>query len=61
MLYLDEDVIWRCGGRLGNSDLLYLTKHPILLPRSHRFTLLVVRRAHKRVLQSGVKDTLAEV
>ena len=61
MLYLDEDVIWRCGGRLGNSDLPYHTKHPILLPRSHRFTLLVVRRAHERVLHSGVNNTLAEV
>ena len=46
---------------MGNSDLPYHTKHPILLPRNHRFTLLVVRRAHERVLHSGVKDTLAEV
>ena len=61
MLYLDGDGVWRCGGRLGNSDLPYHTKYPILLPRSHCFTLLVVRRAHQRVQHSGVKDTLTEV
>ena len=48
MLYLDGDGVWRCDGRLGNSDLPYHTKYPsILLPRSHRFTLLVVRKAHQ--------------
>ena len=49
------------GGRLCNSDLPYHTKHTILLPRSHHFSLLVVRIAHQRVQHSGVKDTLTEV
>ena len=53
--------IWRCGGRLGNSDLSYDAQYPILLPRGHQFTLLVIRRAHQRVLHSGVKDTLTEI
>ena len=58
MLYLDGDGVWRCGGRLGNSNLPYHTKYPILLPRSHRFTLLVVRKAHQRVQHSRVKRHL---
>ena len=37
------------------------TRHPILLPKTHRFTELVVRRFHLRVLQSGAKDTLTEL
>ena len=49
------------SGRLGNADLSFNTRHPILLPRSHAFTELVVRRAHFRVLHSGVKDTLTEL
>ena len=60
-LFLDGDGIWRCGGRLSNADVPFETKHPILLPRDHYFTSLVVRRAHQRVLHNGVKDTLTEV
>ena len=60
-LFLDEEEIWRCGGRLSNADLPYQTKHPILLPRDHYLTTLIVRRAHQRVLHNGVKDTLTEV
>ena len=60
-LYLDEDGIWRCQGRLDNSDLPYNTKHPLILPKDHLFTGLVVRRTHHRVIHSGVKDTLTEI
>ena len=60
-LFLDEDGIWRCGGRLSNADVPFHTKHPILLPRDHHLATLVVRRAHNRVLHNEVKDTLAEV
>ena len=61
MTFLDKDGLYRCGGRLGNSDLPYSTRYPILLSRDHPFTVLVVRRAHQRVSHSGVKDTLTEV
>ena len=60
-LFQDEQGIWRCGGRFSNTDVSFNVKHPILLPRDHHLTLLIVRRAHKRVLHNGVKDTLNEV
>ena len=60
-LYLHEDGIWRCRGRLGNSDLPYNTKHPLILPKDHLFTGLEVRRAHHCVIHFGVKDTLTEI
>ena len=60
-LFLVDEGIWRCGGRLSNADVPYNVKHPILLLRDHHFTLLIVRRAHERVLHNGVKDTLNEV
>ena len=44
-----------------NADIPYQTRHPILLPRDHYLTTLIVRRAHQRVLHNGVKDTLSEV
>ena len=46
---------------MGNSDFPYNTKHPIILPKDHLFTGLVVRRAHHHVVHSGVKDTLTEI
>ena len=61
MLFSDENKVWRCGGRLGIAELPYNTRYPILLPKGHPFTLLIVRRAHQRVLHSGVKDTLTEI
>ena len=45
-LFCDEKGLWRCGGRLQNADIPYAVKHPILLPRSHHFTILVVKDAH---------------
>ena len=60
-LFLDEKGLWRCGGRLGNADLPYSTKYPILLPRDHPVTPLIVSDAHRRVLHNGLRDTLTEV
>ena len=60
-LFLDDKGLWRCGGRLGNANLPYSTKHPILLPHNHPITPLIVRDAHKRVQHNGIKETLTEV
>ena len=49
-LFLDENGLWRCGGRLANADLLYCTKYPILLPRNHLLTPLIVNDAHRRCI-----------
>lgn len=61
VLFLDEHNLWRCGGRLANANIPYATKHPLLLPRSHHFTALIVQDAHVRVAHDGVKETLTEV
>ena len=53
--------IWRCGGRLTNADLPYSTTHPVLLPRDHPLTALIVRNAHEHVQHNGVKETLTEL
>ena len=59
-LFQDRGV-WRCGGRLANADIPFQEKHPVLLPRNHHLTSLIVREAHERVFHNGVKDTLTEV
>ena len=60
-LFRDENQIWRCGGRLHHANIPLSTKHPILLPREHPLTSLIVRRAHERVFHNGTKETLTEV
>ncbi len=60
-LFVDEKGLWRCGGRLANAELPYTTKHPVLLPRSHPLTSLIVQEAHDRVKHDGVKETLTEI
>ena len=60
-LFCDDRGIWRCGGRISNSDFPYATKHPIVLPREHPYTLLTIKAAHARVFHNGVKETLTEL
>jgi hypothetical protein len=41
-VFEDEDRVFRCRGRVQNSTLPYETKVPVLLPRKHHFTELVI-------------------
>lgn len=59
-LFIDDNGVWRCGGRLQNADLPYSTKYPVLLDRRHHLTALIVKDAHGRVQHNGVKETLTE-
>ncbi|XP_011405271.1 PREDICTED: uncharacterized protein LOC100637172, partial [Amphimedon queenslandica] len=59
--FKDQQGIWRCGGRIDNAEVTFEVKHPILLPNRHYFTKLVVKRAHERLMHSGVKETLTEL
>uniref|UniRef100_A0A1X7VS14 Uncharacterized protein n=1 Tax=Amphimedon queenslandica TaxID=400682 RepID=A0A1X7VS14_AMPQE len=60
-MFCDVHNIWRCSGQLDNAELPYDVIHSIVLPQDHLFTLLVVRRAHCRVIHSGFKNTLTEI
>ena len=56
-LYSGEDDILRCKGRLGNAPLDIETRYPILLPRQHHVTRLIVEACHRKVNHGGVKKT----
>ena len=60
-LYLDDERLWRCKGRMKNSDLSPSARHPILLNKHHFVTSLLVRDAHCRVMHNGTRETLAEL
>ena len=57
----DEKGIIRCSGRLKHAPLPYESRNPILLSRTHRLTLLLVRQYHNRVNHAGEKHTLTEL
>ena len=60
-LFLDDNNLIRCNARLQYSDLLDSTKYPILLPRSHPITSLIIRHNHLNLLHSGASNTLSRV
>ncbi len=58
---LGDNNILRCHGRLGESDVSFDAKYPILLPSNSEFTKLIVLTFHRRFLHAGVNHTLAQV
>ncbi|CAG7825062.1 unnamed protein product [Allacma fusca] len=50
---LDQNGLLRVGGRLRKSHLPYDQKHPVLLPRSHVLTKLIVEEVHQYLLHGG--------
>jgi len=51
--FLDNSGILRVGGRLRHANLAYSHKHPILLPKRHVLTDLIVRYYHDILLHAG--------
>lgn len=59
--FLDEKGLIRVGSRLKNAALRYNEKFPIILPKSHHFTTLVIRQAHTSTLHGGTSLTLSHL
>lgn len=57
----DSNKIIVCRGRLEHSDLSVEARAPIILPKEHRLTRLIIEQCHNRVLHSGLRATLAEL
>ena len=57
-LFVDEERVLRCRGRIGNSQVTLSAKQPALLPSNHHFVKLLVRKAHETMKHSGVNQTL---
>lgn len=53
--------LWRCRGRMGNSDLTPTAREPILLDKEHHLASLIATEAHRKVGHNGVKQTLTEI
>lgn len=60
-VYLDDNGILRCRGRLETSCLNESVKQPILLPTEHRMTQLLIKHVHNTLLHSGTSRTLSQL
>ena len=56
-----ENEILICKGKLGNADLDFRSKFPILLPNNDKFTELVRADCYIRVHHCKERATLAEL
>ncbi|XP_052750894.1 uncharacterized protein LOC128200635 [Galleria mellonella] len=54
-LFLDVAGLLRVGGRLANANVNYNVKHPLLLPRDHRLTHLIIDDCHKKFMHPGAQ------
>ncbi|GBN46894.1 hypothetical protein AVEN_122159-1, partial [Araneus ventricosus] len=56
--FLDSDGVLRVGGRLGNSELPYVTKYPAILPNRHKLTNQIIVYFHLKNLHIGASSLL---
>ena len=56
--FVNEEGIYRCGGRLRKAGLSFECKHPVILPKYHHITELMIKYNHSNVYHNGVKETL---
>ena len=54
----EEEGIVRCKGRFRNSNLEFNDKYPIIIPKEHRLTELIVQQCHMEIHHCGVRATL---
>lgn len=53
--FLDKEGLLRVGGRLFFSGLSYDHKFPLILPRNHRLTELIIEETHRHHLHPGLQ------
>ena len=53
--------VLRVGGRLDRAELPYDAAHPMILPKKHHITQLIVANVHNRCRHARVNHVLAQV
>ena len=60
--FKDEEGIIRIYGRMINSDLFDESrKHPILLPKHHKISMLITKQTHNDLYHPGVMRVVSEI
>ncbi|XP_055615019.1 uncharacterized protein LOC129761325 [Toxorhynchites rutilus septentrionalis] len=60
--FLDESNVIRVGGRIGAAPLVpYSAKYPIILPKAHRITMLIIDSYHRKFLHANTETVCNEI
>lgn len=59
--FLDESGVLRVGGRLSNSSLPNSIKHPVIIPKDHHITKMLIAHYHERMKHQGKGFTINEI
>lgn len=59
--FIDQEGVLRIRGRLRSDNMTYDERNPIVLPKQHRYSTLLVIDAHRMMLHAGVRDTLVQL
>ncbi|XP_055523209.1 uncharacterized protein LOC129717358 [Wyeomyia smithii] len=60
--FIDEHGVVRIGSRIGSAPHIpYATKYPVVLPRDHRITFLLVQSVHRRFLHANGETVCNEL
>ncbi|KAJ8369493.1 hypothetical protein SKAU_G00095210 [Synaphobranchus kaupii] len=59
--FLDEDGVLKVGGRLCNSSLSNLLKHPAIIPKHHHISKMIIACCHENVKHQGKGLTINEI
>ncbi|XP_011687442.1 PREDICTED: uncharacterized protein LOC105449756 [Wasmannia auropunctata] len=59
--FLDGDGLIHVGGRLRHAPIEFARKYPVILPKKHHLTELIIRDTHYRNLHAGSQAVLAAV
>ena len=59
--FLDEYGILRVGGRLQQASFPFEQRHPVILPKAHHVTALIIDRYHKKAKHQGNGITMNEI
>lgn len=59
--FLDPTGLIRVGGRIQLSESPYQKKHPIILPKKHHVTILLMRYEHQRLMHCGPQQLLYSI
>ena len=59
--FIGEDGVLKVGGRLGNAASSYALKHPMVIPKSHPITKMIIADCHEKVKHQGKGFTMNEI
>lgn len=59
-IFLHDDLL-RCQGRIDQANLPYHTKFPLLLPKNHHITKLIIHSIHSDIKHGGLPEVLCKL